>query len=428
MYSTGKFFERLWGFFNPENQTAEGLSKCILKQLDIILKGSKHKLVAQTFDGANVMRGKKSGVQVKIKEEYKNAQFIHCYAHRLNLIMKHVARTTRNGRVFFSNLLAIATFFSRSPNRLSVLNKHLNSSISGLSITSWNFHTCTFSLIYENFESFKNCLEELKCTATSDESINEATGVLYHLNSKNFIFWLNFFYQVMPHVKIIFYQMQSPAIDSFKVQEYIKNFNEAISKLRNSNFFDYCDNPPNTLIIEAKEVCDTIRIDIAERYAFTKHLIAAKLFNKDNFGDYKSEIVIADVKAATEAYPMIEKEQLFNELQVFYSRADLHNYDKLTELLDFIIENNIESVFEEMVKLIKILLTIPMITSEAERCHSTLERIKTFLRTAMNRDRLNALAIISVEKKFISCIPSFNDRVIDAFSQNKNRQMDFIYK
>ena len=55
----GEILERFGGFFTPENQTADGLSKCILEQLDVVLQGDRQKLVAQTFDGANVMKGKK---------------------------------------------------------------------------------------------------------------------------------------------------------------------------------------------------------------------------------------------------------------------------------------------------------------------------------------------------------------------------------
>ena len=54
-------FERFGGFFIPENQTAAGISKCILEQLDIILQGNRQKLIAQTFDCANVMKGKMGG-------------------------------------------------------------------------------------------------------------------------------------------------------------------------------------------------------------------------------------------------------------------------------------------------------------------------------------------------------------------------------
>ena len=87
----GEIFELFLGFFIPENQITDGISKCILKQLNRILQGNRQKQIAQTFDDANVMKGKKAGVQAKIKAVYSNAHFIHCYAHQLNLVMKNEA-------------------------------------------------------------------------------------------------------------------------------------------------------------------------------------------------------------------------------------------------------------------------------------------------------------------------------------------------
>ena len=55
----GEVFERLWGFFNTENQSAEEVFKCILEQLAILLKRNEQ----MTFGGAHFMEGKKSGVQ-----------------------------------------------------------------------------------------------------------------------------------------------------------------------------------------------------------------------------------------------------------------------------------------------------------------------------------------------------------------------------
>ena len=79
-------------------------------------------------------------------------------------------------------------------------------------------------------------------------------------------------------------------------------------------------------------------------------------------------------------------------------------------------------------KLLKIMVTIPMSTSEAERCFSTLKRIKTFLRNTMTQDRLSALAMLSIEKQLVRKMQDFNQRVIDKFAAQKNRRMDFIYK
>ena len=69
-----------------------------------------------------------------------------------------------------------------------------------------------------------------------------------------------------------------------------------------------------------------------------------------------------------------------------------------------------------------------MTTAESERCFSTLKRIKTFLRNTMAQDRLNALAMLSMEKNLIQNIPDFNTKVIEKFATKKNRRAKFMYK
>ncbi len=58
----------------------------------------------------------------------------------------------------------------------------------------------------------------------------------------------------------------------------------------------------------------------------------------------------------------------------------MHNYDKLIDLLKFITENNLVNILEELSKLIKMILTTLMTTSEAERCFSTLKKNKDVLK------------------------------------------------
>ena len=69
-----------------------------------------------------------------------------------------------------------------------------------------------------------------------------------------------------------------------------------------------------------------------------------------------------------------------------------------------------------------------MVTSECERCFSTLKRIKTFLRNTMCQERLCALAMCSIEKKLVQETTNFNELVIEHFVRNKERRMDFIYR
>jgi hypothetical protein len=73
--------ERFWGFYNPSSQHAGGMSQYLLEQVGVVLKGDFGKLIAQIYDGTDVMSGEKGGVQTMSKETYKNAHYIHCYAH-----------------------------------------------------------------------------------------------------------------------------------------------------------------------------------------------------------------------------------------------------------------------------------------------------------------------------------------------------------
>ena len=80
-----------------------------------------------------------------------------------------------------------------------------------------------------------------------------------------------------------------------------------------------------------------------------------------------------------------------------------------------------------MVKLLKILITTPMSSCEAERCFSTLKKVKTFLRNTMSEDRLNALAMLSKEKRLIRESINFNNSVVDKFANLKNKRANFLF-
>ena len=84
--------------------------------------------------------------------------------------------------------------------------------------------------------------------------------------------------------------------------------------------------------------------------------------------------------------------------------------------------------FQKLSSLLTILITTPMTTAEAERCFSTLKRIKTFLRSTMANERLTALAMISIENLMIAEMKDFNEQVINHFATLKTRRTDFIFK
>lgn len=69
-----------------EKQDASSLCSFIFNYLDSNLF-SNIPIIAQSYDGANVMSGKFNGVQQKVKDKYPYAIYTHCMAHRINLVI-----------------------------------------------------------------------------------------------------------------------------------------------------------------------------------------------------------------------------------------------------------------------------------------------------------------------------------------------------
>ncbi|KAI4487466.1 hypothetical protein M0804_005615 [Polistes exclamans] len=419
-----KILERFWGFFTPENQTANSLSKCIIEQLNIIFRNNKKKLIAQTFDGAMFMNGKKMIIQTNIKKFYKNAHFINCYDHQPNLIMKNIASTTINSKICFSYINAISRFFLKSPQYLQILYKHINVITSIPPNKRWNFNINTVKQVYEYLESLRNCFNEILSTSNKDQTISEAAGILYCLNNRKFMFWLELFNQIIPHVEKIYNEMKSPTMNIFKVPEYIKTFKTAILAIKNS---EYCENFVKEVIVDAKQICDCTSIDIQNRYYFIKHLAAATLFNKDNINNFKNKFPAKEIKLITEAYPMINKEKFKIELQIFYDRDSMHNYNQLIDLFKFLIDNKLNNVLSEMTTMIEILLTTPMDTMEIKRCLPTLKKIKEFLKNTMYHENLNAITMMLIDNRFLKIKTKIKNDVITHLVHNEKRS-DFTYK
>jgi hypothetical protein len=71
----------------------------------------------------------------------------------------------------------------------------------------------------------------------------------------------------------------------------------------------------------------------------------------------------------------------------------------------------------------RILLTIPVTVASAERSFSKLKLIKSYLKSTMSQERLNELAILSIEKNVLENLKYKN--LIKNFASQKARRLNF---
>jgi hypothetical protein len=67
------------------------------------------------------------------------------------------------------------------------------------------------------------------------------------------------------------------------------------------------------------------------------------------------------------------------------------------DVLKHLCENEMTNSYSMLVLAIVLLLTLPVTVATAERSFSKLKIIKNYLRSTMAQERLNALAVISIE-------------------------------
>ena len=165
-------------------------------------------------------------------------------------------------------------------------------------------------------------------------------------------------------------------------------------------------------------VIDTVIVQIEDRFKSITNIIS----------DFK---LITDIK-------ILEKHELENfskNFVKFYKDVDENliqeigllrdlilnerNVNNAQDILQYIVNNNYNELFLNVLTVLKLFFTLPVTIASAERSFSKLKLIKNYLRSSMCAERLNALAILSIEKEIAkNC--NFSE-VINVLAKIKSR-------
>ena len=158
--------ERFVGFILASELNAQALAEYIFQKVSD-LKLDLGNLVSQCYDGASVMSGCNTGVQTIIKKKCPQAVYIHCSAHRLNLVLVDVSKKVKAASDFFAHLQSIYVFFSSS--KCHELFFSIQKSKGGremrlkkLSDTRWS---CRYDSVVAVMTTYSALLETLEQTA-----------------------------------------------------------------------------------------------------------------------------------------------------------------------------------------------------------------------------------------------------------------------
>ncbi|XP_058775052.1 uncharacterized protein LOC131649300 [Vicia villosa] len=118
----GHIVERFIALHHVKDTKSEALKDALYGILDKYTL-SISRIWGQGYDGASNMRGEFNGLQRKILDENPYAFYIHCYAHRLQLVVVSVASSCSSIHDFFEYISLIVNTTSASCKRRDALTE-----------------------------------------------------------------------------------------------------------------------------------------------------------------------------------------------------------------------------------------------------------------------------------------------------------------
>ena len=409
------------------------------------------KMRGQAYDGAAAMSSEKVGCQAQIKSINPLALYTHCNSHVLNLSIAHACKIplVRN---MIDGVNATFVFFDVSPKRQRffehVLQHHglesKRKKLLGLCKTRWvERHTC-YDVFYSMYTAVVECLRSIVNPAIDENTQDEwswdaqtkitAQGLLATMMSYQFLVTFICVRAILQTVKPLASKLQKHDLDVYEARTLITGRVERVKEMREGvdaefeTWYQDCKTIADELEIEEKvpRTCgrQTQRTNIVSStpQQYYKRTVAVPFLDhlsaelNDRFNKEDSVAYAFGCLVPKQMVTLSDSEIQNLSSEFFFWESDLQSsssQDLLGHLLEWkracekfsekgITADNLldtyriadGDIFPDIKTLLHIGCTLPVTSCEAERSFSGLRRIKSYMRSTMNEDRLSSLALM----------------------------------
>ncbi len=452
-------------FLEVDDTFGKGLFNEVLNIIE------KHKLEVndirgQGYDNGSNMKGKHQGVQRRLLDINPRAFYTPCGYHNLNLVLCDTANSCPKAISFFGVIQRIYTLFSSSTKRWKILQDNVSTlTLKPLSQTRWESRIESVKAIKHQAPKIRDALIQLAETSEDPKIKSEAICLAtYEIENFEFLLGMNIWYDILFAVNSVSKILQSEdmhidvAIDQLKsLLSYLKSYREngfmnALNSskeianemeiepifrkkrvIRRKKYFD--ENNDDEITRSAEEsfridyflyIVDQAIFSIQNRFeqftvyenvfGFLFNFRKLKSLNED---DLKKCCLNLENFLKHGEYSDIDGIDMFSELKILKEFLQTETSTPI-DILSFIKKTD---SFPNACIAYRILLTIPVTVASAERSFSKLKLIKSYLRSTMSQERLNGLAILSIENSILMDLESKS--LISNFASQKARRIIF---
>nr|CAI5831118.1 unnamed protein product [Callosobruchus analis] len=206
-------------------------------------------LLGTTF--FDISRLQKMMIIIIIKEHAPNADYVHCAAHALNLVLNDAAKHVREVSTFFDNLEKIYTFFGNSIKRWAMLSDNSSEkyliTLKKVCPTRWSSRNDALLAVKKIFLLIMKTLYQLNLISNKKDEREECKSIINILESFDFLVLDTFFSSLFKIINPVSTALQHENNDLQKSGTLLSNPLNILCQLRNQNSF-------NSLINESKDL------------------------------------------------------------------------------------------------------------------------------------------------------------------------------
>ena len=416
-----------------ENSTAKNIYKALVELFHALGIDYKSKLISICTDGEKVLRSNKNGLYGLLKKDIPSLLGIHCLSHCFSLVSQHdlTKRFPILNQIFD---LAYQTYkylstSSKMHNKLLENEQEIEDLVSELNLIKpikirW---MSLFTSIGRIIKILKAIILTLK---ESTDLIAKSLLAIYA--EPKVLFWMHFLADISPDLKLVTTLFQNKYFNMGSAFKILKSMKEGLSRkyidsykpgycyttfltkfqvINEKVVFDNCLEirslfDRNSFIQEFKEFCSSFIHANDKRFKDFYQIHCLEFFDLEYLKRHSSDADILE-NFSYQASDLISKLQLNDyteEIQqgypyiVDFFKACITNDDDSTtiyrELLMYY-----QNQFPSIIKLITLYKILPLTNNECERTFSEYTRTKTRLRSTLEKDLLQSLLQLSLNRR-----------------------------
>ncbi|XP_020266691.1 zinc finger MYM-type protein 1-like [Asparagus officinalis] len=419
----------------------------------------------QGYDNGSNIKGKHQGVQKRLLEINLRALYMPCACHSLNLTLSDMAHSCVKAISFFGVVQRIYSLFSSSTKRWKILIDNVPSfTVKSLCNTRWESRVKSVKAIRFQAPHIRLALLELYKTSEDAKTKSEAESLVTAIHNFEFLLGMIIWYDVFFAINMVSKKLQNKNMNINTTMNQVRDVMLYFENFRNDGFEKSLDIarsvafdmnvdptfPTKRRIIRKKQPGET---DHDEEMQSTEESFRVNYFLivvdmainslKERFEQLKTFESIFGFLCDSDTLKSLDDSKLrncCNHLESVLSHndsSDIDLNDMFSELR--VLQKTLPEVSMTAIQILKfvkqadcypnvsiayrILLTVSVSVATAERSFSKLKLVKTYLRSTMAQERLNNLAILSIENEMLQDIDV--DCIINDFASNNARRNCF---